>query len=219
MTSLGLPRGLVEDGELAVSELATNAHQHADRASPAGPVVAPELRVWARSRPRPQLVVSVFDADRAALPRIGSAGLLEEDGKGLGIVSAVSAAWGTHPSRCRLGNWLVAGKATWFTLPLPEPWPGTDQIIEPSVAAHGLVDLLSARGIDARCRSDDKGISVVQASGLNVWVRPRAFSWWDGAGEYVHHPLVDLHEVAEQVVRLHEESELYAARPYARHSL
>jgi hypothetical protein len=218
MTSLGLPRGLVEDGELAVSELATNAHQHADRASPDHPIVAPELWVWVRSCPVPQLVVSVFDADRAGLPRIGSIGLLEEDGKGLGIVAAVSAAWGTHPSRCRLGNWLVVGKVTWFALPLPGPWPGTDQIIEPSVAAHGLVDALAARGIDARCRSDDKGVSVVQAGGLNVWVHPTAFSWWDGGGRYVHHPLVDLQEVAEQVLRLHEEAELAAARPYARQS-
>jgi hypothetical protein len=216
MGSLGLPGGLVEDRELAVSELATNAHQHADRAGPAGPVVAPELWVWVRSRPVPQLVVSVFDADRAGLPRVGSAGLLEEHGKGLGLVAAVSVAWGSHPSRCRLGNRPAEGKATWFVLPLPCPWPTGCQAVHPSAAARGLVETLGTRGIDTRCRSDDKGISVVQAGGLNVWVGPQTFSWRCGAEGYVHHPLVDLQEVAEQVVRLYEESQ--PARPYARQS-
>lgn len=123
MTELGLPRVRVEDGELAVSELATNAHQHAGHDGSADPIVAAELWVWARTFPVPQLVVSVFDADRAAVPRIASAGLLEEHGKGIGIVAAVSACWGTHPSRCRLGNWPVTGKVTWFALSLRTCWP------------------------------------------------------------------------------------------------
>lgn len=218
MRSLGLPRDLIEDGELAVSELATNAHQHAERAGPDQLIIGPELWVWARTCPAPQLVVSVFDADRAALPRISSAGLLEEYGKGLGIVAAVSVRWGSHPSRCRLGDRPVAGKATWFALPLPVCWPGTEQVIALLAAVQELIDALAARGVDARCRSDDKGISVVQVGGLNVWVGPRAFSWRESGG-YVRHPLVDLQEAAEQVVRLHEAYGPPAGRwprPYAR---
>jgi hypothetical protein len=217
MSALGLPRELIDDGELAVSELATNAYQHAGRpAGPDRPVVVPELWVWARMCPAPQLVVSVFDADRTGLPRMGSAGPLEERGKGLGIVAAVSACWGCHPSRGRLGNRLVAGKATWCALPLPASWPDAGRLIEPSAAAQELVDALASRGVDASRRSDDKGVSVVQAGGLNVWVGPTSFSWRHGAGGYVRHPLVDLHEVAEQLVRRHEESDPAAGRSRSR---
>jgi hypothetical protein len=223
MTALGLPRTLIEDGELAVSELATNAYLHANHAGPAAvPVVAPELWVWVRTCPAPELVVSVFDGDRSALPRITSADPLDECGKGLGIVAAVSASWGTHPSRSRLGNPPVRGKATWFALSLPDPWPGTDRIIPPWIAAQELVTALAARGIGAARRSDDKGISIVQVHGRNVWVGPSTFSWRERHGGYVHHPLVDLHEVAEQVVRLHEEQSdvppggPLASQPYAR---
>jgi hypothetical protein len=223
MAELGLPSELIEDGELAVSELGTNAYQHAGRSHPVDPIVAAELWVWARTCPVPQLVVSVFDADRAALPRIGSVGLLEEHGKGLSIVAAVSACWGSHPSRCRLGNWLVAGKATWFALSLPACWPGADRIIASSVAARDLIDALAVCGIDARCRSDDKSISVVQVNGLNVWVGPKTFSWQGRNGGYVHHPLVDLQDAAEQIVRIHEESDPRGwpppSSPYARQHL
>jgi hypothetical protein len=214
MTALGLPRELAEDGELAVSELATNVHQHADRAGLAGSIVAPELWVWARTCPALQLVVSVFDADRTAVPQISSAGLLEECGKGLGIVAAVSTSWGSHPSRCRLGNWPVPGKATRFVLPLPQPWPSTDRIIAPSVAGDALVAALAARGIAGSCRSDDKGVSIVQTNALNVWVTRETFSWQEAGGGYVRHPLVDLHEESDLQVGWSQTS-----HPYARQRL
>jgi hypothetical protein len=204
MTALGLPRGLVEDGELAVSELATNAYQHAGGAGRDGPVALPELWVWARAHPAAQLVMSVFDADRTAMPHVSGAGLLEEYGKGLGIVAAVSACWGCRRSRCRLGNRLVAGKAIWFALPLPGLWPAACTALGPSDAAQELVCALAARGIDTSRRSDDTGISIVHVAGRNVWVRPETFCWRNGTGGYVRYPLTDLQEVVEHLVSIHE---------------
>jgi hypothetical protein len=42
--------------------LATNALNHGLRAGPYDPVVPPELWIWRRITPAPQLVVAVFDA-------------------------------------------------------------------------------------------------------------------------------------------------------------
>jgi hypothetical protein len=213
MTALGLPRELVEDGELAVSELATNAFQHAGGTGRDGPATLPELWVWARVHPAPQLVVSVFDADPTAMPQVSGAGPLEEYGKGLGIVAAVSACWGCRRSRCRLGNRPAGGKATWFALPLPGPWPTGRTAVGPSAAAQELVCALAARGIDGNRRSDDTGISIVHAGRRNVWVRPGTFCWRDGTGGYVQYPLADLQEVVEHLVSDHESD---AGRPPAR---
>jgi hypothetical protein len=101
MTTLGLSRAMVDDGVLAVSECATNAYQHADAAGPYGSLAPPELWVFARTRPMSELVVSVFDADRSHLPQPAHAQPLDESGRGICILSAVTAAWGSRPSRSR----------------------------------------------------------------------------------------------------------------------
>ncbi|URN07665.1 hypothetical protein LUW74_32795 [Actinomadura madurae] len=63
MRQLGYATDPIEDAKLAVSELATNALTHASSTA-----ARPELWIWARTHPTPQLVVSVFDAHRDSWP-------------------------------------------------------------------------------------------------------------------------------------------------------
>ncbi|MEV4256098.1 ATP-binding protein [Spirillospora sp. NPDC049652] len=193
MSEVGFERSVVEDAMLAVSELATNAYRHAG-----GSV---ELWIWARTRPRAELVVSVFDGNRASLPEAQAGDLLDETGKGLGIVAAVASEWGCHLSRSRLSNTVVPGKAAWFVLPLPERWPRPPWQVPPGVAAGRLVEALSDRGLRAVRSSDSSGVSLVSVHRLNVWVCPLTFSWRGTDGVYVRQPLIDLQEAAEGVVR------------------
>lgn len=209
MRSLGLPDGLVEDGALAVSELATNSYLHAVSS---GPDAGAELWCWSRTLPHPQLVVSVFDGDRATMPRPGSADLLDEHGKGLAVVQHVAAAWGAHPSRSRLTPAPLPGKRVWFSLTLPTPWHWTKRIVSPSLASKRLVELLRMRGVDTTRTSDDKGVALVTAGHLNIWVEPEAFAWCDGDGGHVRYPHLDLQDAAEHLVAALEAA---TARPPA----
>lgn len=205
-TALGLDRSTVDDCALAVSETSTNALQHATTDPERRSKTRAELWIWARTACAPQLVVAVFDTARTKLPRrdgtepVQLDDLLEEHGKGLGIVSAVTAEWGTRMTRSRFATPVAAGKAVWFALPLPAPWPGVSRSIPPDKAAHALGYSLAARGIRSECRSDDPGISIVQAHGLNVWVEPKCFAWRTGNGDYLRHPLLDLQETVECVI-------------------
>src|SRR5690606_32119076 len=79
MTTLGLERDTSDDAVLAVSELATNALTHS------GAATAPELWVWARATPKPQLVISIFDACRSSWPTTTAGDLLDDHGRGRGI--------------------------------------------------------------------------------------------------------------------------------------
>src|SRR5258708_6737176 len=135
MTSLGLPQQVTENGMLAVSELATNAYQHAADHGPAAAGV-PELWIWARTFPAPQLIVSVFDRDGEVAPHTACAEPLDEHGRGLHLVASVTADWGVRSSRCRLGPRPVTGKSVWCALELPEAWPEARRIIAPQEAAH-----------------------------------------------------------------------------------
>lgn len=203
MAGLNLAPELIETGKLAASELVTNSHQHAGSAGRYEPVTAPEMWVWARTDPALQLVVSVFDADRHHMPHSRSADLMDEHGRGLGIVAAVSADWGAHLSRCRLAPWPVSGKSVWFALPLPGPWPPPSDI-RPSVAAHRLLMVLGSRGVEGIRSSDRRGLSVVTVDNLTILVEPKSFSWNDGTN-HVRLPIADLQETAERVVRHLEE--------------
>ena len=107
-------RALAADGELVVSELATNAIQ-ATGAADAGPewagtgnVAAIHVRLLLFET---SIVIEVWDHDRAApVPRDVTAG--EEGGRGLLIVTALSTRWG-----CFAGP--QGGKAVWAELALP----------------------------------------------------------------------------------------------------
>lgn len=200
MVALGLDREVIEDGRLAVSEIATNALRHARPAPGAAPVVPPELWVWARTVPAPQLVVSVFDGARSLPPRPGRGGLLEESGKGLALVAEVAADWGYGPSRSLLADPPVPGKAVWFALPLPPDWPGRTVTVHPDAAARCLMRVLARRGLHGR-HSGTGALSVLELPGLNVWVLPGCFSWQPRPDRLIRHPLIDLQETAERIIR------------------
>ncbi|WP_067479074.1 ATP-binding protein [Actinomadura hibisca] len=199
MLTLGFPEISIDNARLAVSELATNAFRHAHAPDPRHPPAAAELAAWARLVPRPQLMVSVFDLDRRALPRSGDQDLLAESGRGMEIVEAVTTGWGAHPSRSRLLPHPQRGKAVWMALPLPASWPTPIDPIFPAVAAQRLAANLAARGIPARRLSTNTGLSLVTAASVQVMVCPDAFLW-SAAGTDHRHPLIDLQEASERVV-------------------
>jgi hypothetical protein len=57
-----------------------------------------------------KLLVEVSDDDHN-LPSLEPSELLDEEGRGLGLVSQLSARWGTSRK--------AVGKVVWFELPLP----------------------------------------------------------------------------------------------------
>jgi hypothetical protein len=200
-TALVLP-DVADDGAVCVSELATNALQHA---GPYEPAVAPELWMYARTCPRPQLVVAVFDARRDRQPELRPTDPLAEHGNGLRIVAALSAAGGGHPSRSRLCGRSIPGKVTWFALELPRPWPSARPTMSAAQAARRLQALLIARGLDGVVRRDGNGVSLVSIrNGVNVWVEPAAYSISGVDGAPIRRPLPDLQDAAEIVVCHHE---------------
>jgi hypothetical protein len=205
-TALDLPNGVADDGAVCVSELATNALQHAGpQAGPAEPAAAPELWMYARTCPRPQLVVAVFDARRDRQPALRPTDPLAEHGNGLRIVAALSAACGSHPSRSRLCGRPIRGKVTWFALELPRPWPFAWPTLSAPQAARRLQELLIARGLDGVGRHDGQGVSLVSVRRrVNVWVEPAAYSISGADGAPIRRPLPDLQDTAEIVICHHE---------------
>ncbi|NVI91234.1 ATP-binding protein [Actinomadura sp. BRA 177] len=197
MSELRLDRDVIEDGELAVSETATNALRHAGHAQGDRPPTIPELWIWARTVPSPQLIVSVFDGARTAAPHTSGAGLLDEHGKGLELVRQVTAAWGSTPTRSRVDTTSTLGKRVWFALPLPHDWPGLHYRVHPGTAAHHLLLNLTRRGFKGQRNTTEDGLSVLVFPTLNVWVHRRTFCWWSTPHRYLRRPLIDLQETTE----------------------
>ncbi|MGH3344737.1 MAG: ATP-binding protein, partial [Carbonactinosporaceae bacterium] len=112
--------------ELLVSELVTNAVRH----TVVPPLPAPQIAgVPGTATPRPAgnlgreidlavrrgeqaLWIEVSDSD-VRLPRLRIASPEDEGGRGLYLVEALSARWGTRPTS--------AGKIVWFEIPLVPP--------------------------------------------------------------------------------------------------
>ncbi|HEY8481469.1 MAG TPA: ATP-binding protein [Spirillospora sp.] len=109
LASLGVCGDVIADAQLMVSELATNAHQHAGDHGPH------ELWLYVADDTG-ELRCAVFDGlAESVLPRYSwTSG---DCGRGLGIVSELSGGrWGTRRTQSRLGP-AVRGKAVWFTVP------------------------------------------------------------------------------------------------------
>ncbi len=110
LASLGAPADGIADAQLMVSELATNAHQHAGEHGPH------ELWLYMGDGAAGEVRCAVFDtyAD-AGLP--GYSWTSGDCGRGLSIVRELSAGrWGLRRTLSRLGP-PVRGKAVWFAVP------------------------------------------------------------------------------------------------------
>jgi anti-sigma regulatory factor (Ser/Thr protein kinase) len=91
------PRELVDVAELLTSELVTNAIRHG--------ATGFELKIDVEENIR----VEVRD-EGAGRPAVVAAGPQDPSGRGLGIVQALSTAWGVIPT--------ADGKTVWYELPL-----------------------------------------------------------------------------------------------------
>ncbi len=103
LTAWGIPE-LEPVASLVATELVTNAVIHAD----AGPTQLLLSLQVARLR------IEVSDGDSSRLPRRMHREVTADGGRGLALVDALSAAWGTL--RPRRG----VGKTVWCELELPE---------------------------------------------------------------------------------------------------
>ncbi|MGW0390259.1 ATP-binding protein [Streptomyces sp. NPDC003042] len=113
-----LPDDTAETAVLLLSELMTNACRHAR--VPAG------REVWVRCGLRGErLRVEVLDSGRE-LPVPRAARVLDESGRGLGIVAALAGSWGAYPRECGIG------KVVWFELATPSDCGGSIRPAGPS---------------------------------------------------------------------------------------
>ncbi|MGK5553733.1 ATP-binding protein [Actinomadura kijaniata] len=123
LTGLGVPRDTVSDAQLMVSELATNAYQHAGDHGPhelwlylGDPPDVPDLP-WTPlgARPTAEIRCAVFDGHAdARLP--GYSWTSGDCGRGLSIVRELAEGrWGVLRTLSRLGP-PVRGKAVWFAI-------------------------------------------------------------------------------------------------------
>ncbi|WP_067804702.1 ATP-binding protein [Actinomadura formosensis] len=110
LASLDVPPDAIADAQLMVSELATNAHQHAGAHGPH------ELWLYLDEGETREVRCAVFDAlADAALP--GYSWTSGDCGRGLSIVRELSGGrWGLRRTLSRLGP-PVRGKAVWFAVP------------------------------------------------------------------------------------------------------
>ena len=223
VSSLAIPAGLVHDGVTMASELAANTLHAQRNVVPAGArqrsaAGIPEIWVYLRGTGRArELVCKVFDTERGWAPGnrpgMSDAPLDSVSGRGLQVVAGLSAGqWGCHLSRSRLGNWKVPGKAVWFSLRIP-PAAMADHFGRPTYSPAWLVDeledMLADRGLSNIVRADLDGISVLSVSRhLTVWRHGDEVSWRLPSGQYERMDLTDVVDVAEQIVCVHEETEL-----------
>lgn len=108
LSELGVERGIVRDAKLMISELATNALQHASRYGPH------ELWIAVAGD---EAVCAVFD--RRPMDDFSQDVTFSGDcGRGLAIVAELSEGrWGIGRVESRLRQGVV-GKAVWFACPL-----------------------------------------------------------------------------------------------------
>ncbi|MCW2937964.1 MAG: putative anti-sigma regulatory factor, serine/threonine protein kinase [Actinomycetia bacterium] len=205
MSQLRFPSTTIDDGMIGLGEVIANAIEHCPVQRRADPYTPPELWLWSRTQPQRELIVSVFDTCRDATPQIRVADLLDEHGKGLAMLAAVSQGWGHHPTRSRLSPRRTPGKRVWFALPLPDTWPDPRQTFPPARTAHWLHTLLDARSITGIIRNDRNGVSLLSIrADLSIWIYPDHFTV-NADGSSTTRPLTDLHDLAEGVVARFEQ--------------
>ena len=98
---------LVEDAEMVVSELVTNAVRHG---LPGMRTVVPALQLVLLKHERRLVVVVTDPGDK--VPAVSERCDFDETGRGLRIVAALSGAWGWAPL-------VTGGKAVWAAFDLP----------------------------------------------------------------------------------------------------
>jgi hypothetical protein len=223
VADLGLSGDVVHDGVTMVSELAANT-LHAQGnvefdGSRQRPITGqPELWSYVRSCPTGyELVCKIFDSQRGwkagAPPNPAQVTLESVNGRGLKVVSELSdGRWGHHLTRARLGRWKVQGKAVWFAIPVAQARGASRLASQPLTscqAAKELEALLVDRGVGRKLvRSDESVADIAVLSvrrDLTVWCRGGLVSWRGTDRSQQRRPYTDLVEVAEQVVRAHEE--------------
>ncbi|MFB4301942.1 ATP-binding protein [Actinomadura sp. NTSP31] len=203
MRGLRMPDVLVCDAATMVSELVTNVHRHASG-------TVSELYVY-RTGERAEIVAKVFDGApwKGAVPAARRPLPLDEGGRGFEVVNALAAEhdgrWGVHRSRSRLAFAPITGKAVYFALPMV----GVALPVlckDPVGAMSELEAALSGRGLRAlhRCQGWDMAVLSVRAE-ITVWARRHGFVVTMPSVGTVRYPLWDVTEVAEAVVRCHEE--------------
>ncbi|MEU6720728.1 ATP-binding protein [Nonomuraea sp. NPDC046802] len=209
-----LPKGLIGDATLAVSELATNLIQHVMRDMVAGSTNhqggGPELWVYRRDQSdHCQLVCKTFDPQRVwnHKPPRRLPDTFDEHGRGLAIVADVSHEWGCHLTRSMLGgpDGAVSGKAVWFSMNIPQVVQPRDvPPVTPIQAGRELQAILCARGIKVIHREDGKQAVISMPKGPTVWCQNQAFSWVNSQTR-TRRPLTDIVDTAEYLIQLHEE--------------
>lgn len=118
LEAAGAPKETIHAAALVVSELATNACQHVAAKRPRAHE-ASELRVELRvAKGNGTVHIEVFDSGLDFLEAGTAPEELTENGRGLGIVSAIAEGrWGCCQSSSHLGS-RVPGKIVWAVLSL-----------------------------------------------------------------------------------------------------
>jgi hypothetical protein len=184
-----------------------------------------------------ELVCKVFDCYRGwrdgAPPSVSGAPADAINGRGLQIVNELSGGrWGHHPTRARLDNWGLRGKAVWFAVPAPLAHArlvdvtglraytfsadvtaarATDRLSSRQ-AARELQVMLDERGFGSGLVRDDqpaRDLSILSVRrGLTVWCQGGVVSLTTPWGSSQRWNYADLVEAAEQTVRRYEELDL-----------
>jgi hypothetical protein len=234
LAGLLMPQELIDDAELAVSELASNAWQHALGAGllpgDAGTGAAlPELWLYRRGGALgAELVCGIFDARRDTWPqpRQNSLSLLPDNieladplldtiladdpasGRGLSIVQTVSHASGCHRTRSRLSDPAVPGKVAWFTMQIPRSSPAAQPAsadFTSAQAAHALSELLAERGIPGISHRHLTQAQSAVSMAAGLTVRCQDEIFQWPADGTGQRAYFDLGDALENIIRLHED--------------
>ena len=101
--ALGDSHPSADDAALIMSELVANAIAHSRSGQPGGTII-----IAVETAESDSVTIQVRDSGSSAAPRVQGADISAENGRGLAIVSALAADWGSQASD--------AGRVTWCRL-------------------------------------------------------------------------------------------------------